>query len=79
MSNERRVWATVQVAPDPHKPNHVYAVQELLGAFVDSPDRSTEPVFVEAAPPILTRVLYAEMKSDGKLVNVNSGSWDGRR
>jgi len=75
-NNERRVWATVQVAADPFNEKHIYAVQELLGSFVDGPEG---PVFLEAEPPILTRVLYARMDPDGKMVNVNSGSWEGRR
>lgn len=73
--NSRRVWTTIQVAPDPHQPMHLYAVQELSGTFVDGPEgRDFEP----AQEPLLTRVLYAKMNPNGKLVNVNSGSWEGR-
>lgn len=79
-NNERRVWATIQVAPDPFEPFHIYAVQELLGHYTDQIDELTgRPVFEHAPEPVLTRVLYAKMQKDGKMINVNQGSWEGRK
>jgi hypothetical protein len=52
-------------------------VQELIGHWTNNTKGERE--FVEAELPILSRVLYARMDNDGKLVNVNSGSWEGRQ
>lgn len=77
--NERRVWASVQLTADPHKENHLYVIQELLGSYVTNDAGFPEFIPTPSNEPILTRVLYARMSETGKLENVNSGSWEGRR
>lgn len=79
MANERRVWATVHTTADPFNEFHLYVTQELLGAWVDNPQIGNKPEWVPADGPLLTRVLYARMTNTGKLENVNTGSWEGRR
>lgn len=65
-NDEKKVWTTEQVAPCPHRIDHLYVVQELQGHFyVDEPEK-----FFPASKH-KTRVLYMEMDEFGKLTNVN--------
>ena len=66
-ASRKNVWSFEQIIPDPHKANHVYAIQILEGHFEEG---SKE---FHKALKHKTRVIYAKMTESGKLQNVYGG------
>lgn len=79
---ERRIWETVQVAPDPLAPGKFYVVQRLAGAWKRSAELNDETLvkWVQAwswEPPV-SRVLYCKLDEFGIMQNLNRATSQGK-
>lgn len=76
----RHIWVTDVIAPDPHKPGHLYLSQHVDGTWVEAADNDYEVVWEprEDYEPTITRIMYAYMDEEGNLKNVHDRGRQGR-
>lgn len=71
--SDKKVWQTIHFAPCPFRKNHLYCLQQLLGAHVWD-DELGKQVFQDVEEfPRATRTVLMEMDNTGFMRNVNSG------